>query len=41
MNCVPAHATVQQMPNVMYKTIIQFVFANLAIQETHNTAASS
>lgn len=41
MNCVQAHAIVQQMPNVMYKTIIQFVFANQAILEIHNMAASN
>lgn len=41
MNCVQAHAIVQQTPNVMYKTIIQFVCANQVIQEIRSMAASN
>lgn len=41
MSYVRAHAIVQRMPNVMYKTIIRFVFANQAIREIHSTVASN
>lgn len=39
MSSVQAHAIVVLMLNVMYKIIIQFVYANRAIQEIHNMVA--
>lgn len=39
MSCVQAHVIVVLMLDVMYKIIIQFVYANRATQEIHNLVA--
>lgn len=39
MNYVQAHAIVELMLNVMFKIIIQFVYANRVILEIHNSVA--
>lgn len=39
MNYAQVHVIVEPMLNVMFKTIIQFVYANQAFQEIHNTVA--